>query len=150
MYSYLLNLTALGVSILLLSMWLSVKDDLVEAKKDNIALKEHYLKTEVRRAEMQGALQKAASVYSEELRSNAATASSTIDGYIAINKRLSVQLKTVSNTTSAGSCSSGSELNARAELHPETAKDLIGVTMDADSHVKALQETIKQLTNKEL
>lgn len=37
--------------------------------------------------------------------------------------------------------------DGRAELHPETAEALVRITQDADRHVKALQETLREVTN---
>lgn len=37
--------------------------------------------------------------------------------------------------------------DGRAELHPATAESLVRITQDADRQVKALQETLKAVTN---
>ncbi len=60
------------------------------------------------------------------------------------NKRLSVRIKTLTGQPKGdGRC----EFDGRAELHEATAKDIIGVTQRADAHVRALQNTIKEMQN---
>lgn len=58
------------------------------------------------------------------------------------NTRLRVRIKDTTGTLSSdGRCI----FNGRAELHEATSKSLIGITQAADAHVKALQETIREL-----
>lgn len=139
----------------LLTLWMSsmlgdTKAELKHTQQELTEVREHYVNLEQQRVVLQQALQTTAEFYQKELKANADSAADVVAEYTAANKRLSVRLKqATASTTSTGTCSDRPVLNDRAELHPETSESLIRITKDADSKVKALQDTIKLLTTKQ-
>lgn len=102
-----------------------------------------------KRQALQQELRVSAQVYLEALKINEDTAADTISKHLSDNKRLRVRLDST-RAECSGSSSAGSDAYVRADIHRETAEALIRITQDADSHVKALQDTIKLLTKESL
>lgn len=98
-----------------------------------------------KRQALQQELRVSTQVYLEALKINEDTAADTISKHLSDNKRLRVRLSD-SRAECSGSSSVGSDAYVRADIHRETAEALIRITQDADSHVKALQDTVKLLT----
>ena len=128
----------------------SAKAELKQTHQELTEVREHYVNLEQQRVVLQQALQTTAEFYQKELKANTDSAADVVAEYTAANKRLSVRLKqATASTASAGTCSDRPVLNDRAELHPETSESLIRITKDADSKVKALQDTIILLTTEQ-
>lgn len=96
------------------------------------------------RDDIQAKLNKTARAWAEDQKRSQSSASSTVDRLTESNVRLSVKLADA--TVEAVQGYNRGVSNGRAELHRETSEALIGITQDADRHVKALQESLKEVT----
>ncbi|APU03067.1 Rz-like spanin [Pectobacterium phage PP81] len=108
--------------------------------KDTI--QEQYITKQKANKITQEALNEVSKGYQEDIAASKADADRIISGLRSDNKRLSVKIKSTTGTQSSdGRCI----FDGRAELHESTASNLIGVTLRADAHVKALQDTVRAL-----
>ena len=110
-----------------------------------------YIKTtkanEDKRITVQGEVSKVSKKYQDDLAALEGSTDRIITDLRNDGKRLRVQLKaTSSQPNSDGRCVS----DGRAELDEEFSKRLIGVTQRGDIWIKALQDTIVELQNKEV
>lgn len=105
-----------------------------------------YVTKEQANKRTQSALNEVSKGYQEDLASNEANAAGVIDGLNASNKRLRVKLASTGTTEGDRRCFP----DGKAELHRETSEALIRITLDADAHVKALQDTVRALQGKEV
>lgn len=124
------------------------RGDLKTSQKALQEVTANYEYTKQQREDLQTAIQQTAQFYIKELQDNELRANDIISEHIANAKRLSVKLAATANGSPTDSNCIGLSSNGRAELHRETAESLVGITLDADAKVRALQDVIKQLTNK--
>lgn len=124
------------------------RGDLKTSQKALQEVTANYEYTKQQREDLQTAIQQTAQFYIKELQDNELRANDIISEHIANAKRLSVKLAATANGSPTDSNCIGLSLDGRAELHRETAESLVGITLDADAKVRALQDVIKQLTNK--
>lgn len=124
------------------------RGDLKTSQKALQEVTDNYEYTKQQREDLQTAIQQTAQFYIKELQDNELRANDIISEHIANAKRLSVKLAATANGSPTDSNCIGLSSNGRAELHRETAESLVGITLDADAKVRALQDVIKQLTNK--
>lgn len=96
------------------------------------------------RDEIQGRLNEIARNWAEDKARTESAASSTVDRLAESDVRLRVKLADA--TVEAVQGYNRGKSDGRAELHRETSEALIGITMDADRHVKALQDSLKEVT----
>lgn len=96
------------------------------------------------KAENQRKIDEISRRYNEEISEIKIHSNRTISNLNSANKRLLVKLRTYENSGSHRPVPAG-----KAELDPEFAKRIIGVTERGDAWIKALQDTIIQLNNKE-
>lgn len=96
------------------------------------------------RDEIQSKLDATAKAWAEDQARSKGTASGTVDRLLESNVRLSVKLADA--TVAEVQAHNRGLADGRAELHRETAEALIGITQDADRQVKALQESLKEVT----
>ena len=120
--------------------------DLVSTKQELTEVREYHVYAEHRRIALQQLLQDRTEEYQKEIKANANAAANVIAKHTADNKRLLVKLAQADRREASTRASSDRPVvDDRAELHPETSEALIGITLDADSKVKALQDVIKLL-----
>ena len=93
---------------------------------------------------IQAKLNETAKAWAEDQKRSKGTAASTVDRLTESNVRLSVKLADA--TVAEVQAHNRGLADGRAELHRETAEALIGITQDADRQVKALQESLKEVT----
>lgn len=102
------------------------------------------LRIQGERDDIQAKLNETARKWAEDQKGSKSAASSTVDRLTQSNVRLSVKLADA--TVEAVQGYNRGKSDGRAELHRETSEALIGITQDADRHVKALQESLKEVT----
>lgn len=93
---------------------------------------------------IQEKLNETAKAWAEDQKRSKGAASSTVDRLTESNVRLSVKLADA--TIAEVQAHNRGLADGRAELHRETAEALIGITQDADRQVKALQDSLKEVT----
>lgn len=110
--------------------------ELKEALEEKEKIREDYQQYQTGREEQ----------WRKESQMVASAASGIVDDLHSRNIRLSVKLAdvTVASVTDSNQC----RADGRAELHRETAEFLIGEAQRADSQVKALQDTVRNLQGK--
>lgn len=96
------------------------------------------------RDDIQAKLNETARKWAEDKAWTESAASSTVDRLTESGVRLRVKLADA--TVEAVQGYNRGLTDGRAELHRETAEALIGITQDADRHVKALQDSLKEVT----
>ena len=96
------------------------------------------------RDELQAKLDARAKTWAEDQKGSEGAARRTVDRLTESNVRLRVKLADA--TVEAVQGYNRGKSDGRAELHRETSEALIGITQDADRHVKALQESLKEVT----
>lgn len=96
------------------------------------------------RDDIQAKLNETAKGWAEDQARSKSIASGTVDRLTQSDVRLRVKLADA--TVEAVQGYNRGKSDGRAELHRETAEALIGITQDADRHVKALQESLKEVT----
>ena len=121
--------------------------DLKVSQQELKEVRHAHTELESKRQALQQELRVSAQVYLEALKINEDSAADTISQHLSDNKRLRVRLDST-RAECSGSSSVGSDSYVRADIHRETAEALVRITKDADSHVKALQNTIIILTTK--
>ena len=146
-YVWLLLAAWLAGSVYMLNQWSEAKTDLELTRRELKEVQHAIVKTERKRLVLQNALQTTSQAFAEELLRSKDIAADVVDKHLADNKRLRVRLS-AANTQCAGTGSGGQLTNDRAEIHRETAEALVSITTDADSTVRALQETIRHLQSK--
>ncbi|BBA26463.1 Rz-like spanin [Pectobacterium phage PPWS4] len=105
-------------------------------------VQEQYITKQKANQITQEALNEISKGYQEDIAASKADADRLVNGLRESNKRLSIRIKSTTGTQSSdGRCI----FDGRAELHESTASSLIGVTLRADAHVKALQDTVRAL-----
>lgn len=105
-----------------------------------------YVKKAEARADKQDALNKVSKEYQDSLAELAGSTDRVIADLRKSNSGLYVKLKNTSGTTRPdGRC----ELNGKAELDESTSRDLIQITQRGDAWIESLQETIRELQQKE-
>lgn len=105
-----------------------------------------YVKKTEARADKQAALNKVSQDYQDKLSELEGSTDRVIADLRKSNSGLYVKLKNASGTARPnGRC----ELDGRAELDDSTAKDLIQITQRGDAWIEALQQTIRELQQKE-
>lgn len=119
--------------------------DKADTKWKEVNHAEYVSKTEAR-ASKQTAINQVSQRYQEEIAALEGSSDRVIADLRKSNSGLYVKLKNTSGTPRPdGRC----ELDGRAELDDSTAKDLIQVTQRGDAWIKALQDTIRELQQKE-
>lgn len=96
------------------------------------------------RDDIQAKLNETARKWAEDQKRSQSSSASTVDRLTESNVRLSVKLADA--TVEAVQGYNRGVSNGRAELHRETSEALIGITQDADRQVKALQDSLKEVT----
>lgn len=96
------------------------------------------------RDDIQAKLNETAKAWAEDQARSKGIASGTVDRLTQSGVRLRVKLADA--TIEAVQGYNRGVTDGRAELHRETSEALIGITQDADRHVKALQESLKEVT----
>lgn len=96
------------------------------------------------RDDIQAKLNETAKGWAEDQARSKSIASGTVDRLTQSDVRLRVKLADA--TIEAVQGYNRGVTDGRAELHRETSEALIGITQDADRHVKALQESLKEVT----
>lgn len=96
------------------------------------------------RDDIQAKLNETARTWAEDQKRSQSSAASTVDRLTESNVRLSVKLADA--TVEAVQGYNRGVSNGRAELHRETSEALIRITQDADRQVKALQDSLKEVT----
>lgn len=96
------------------------------------------------RDDIQAKLNETAKAWAEDQARSKSIASGTVDRLTQSDVRLRVKLADA--TIEAVQGYNRGVTDGRAELHRETAEALIGITQDADRHVKALQESLTEVT----
>ncbi|AWH14585.1 endopeptidase [Pseudomonas phage 22PfluR64PP] len=102
------------------------------------------LRIQGERDEIQAKLNSTAKAWAEDQARSKSIASGTVDRLAQSDVRLRVKLADA--TIEAVQGYNRGKSDGRAELHRETSEALIGITQDADRHVKALQESLKEVT----
>lgn len=121
--------------------------DLMYTQQELKEVQDAHTKLTAKRQALQQELRVSAQVYLEALKINEDTAADTISKHLSDNKRLRVRLDST-RAECSGSSSTRPDTDGYATLHREAAEALVRITKDADSHVKALQDTIIILTTK--
>ena len=121
--------------------------DLKVTQQELKEVRHAHTELESKRQALQQELRVSAQVYLEALKINEDSAADTISQHLSDNKRLRVRLDST-RAECSGSSSTRPDTDGYATLHRETAEALVRITKDADSHVKALQDTIIILTTK--
>lgn len=93
---------------------------------------------------IQEKLNETSRLWAEDQARSKSTARSTVDRLRESNVRLSVKLADA--TIAEVQAHNRGLTDGRAELHRETSEALIGITQDADRQVKALQDSLKEVT----
>ncbi|SOL37540.1 Phage endopeptidase Rz [Yersinia phage fPS-19] len=119
--------------------------------KWTMEVQNEYIKTEKanedKRIAVQGAVSKISAKYQGDLEALEGSTDRIINDLRNDGKRMRVKLKaTESKPNSDGRCL----IDGRAELDEEFSKRLIRVTQKGDLWIKALQDTIVELQNKEV
>lgn len=96
------------------------------------------------RDEIQEVLNETARNWAEDQARSESIAHGTVDRLAESNVRLRVKLADA--TVEAVQGYNRGQSDGRAELHRETSEALIRITQDADRHVKALQDSLKEVT----
>lgn len=96
------------------------------------------------RDEVQAKLDATAKAWAEDQKRSKGTASSTVNRLTESNVRLSVRVADA--TVAEVQAHNRGLADGRAELHRETSEALIGITQDADRQVKALQDSLREVT----
>lgn len=105
-----------------------------------------YVKKTEARADKQDALNKVSEEYQGKLAELEGSADRIIADLRKSNSGLYVKLKNTSGTSRPdGRC----KLDGKAELDESTARDLIQITKKGDAWIESLQETIRELQQKE-
>ena len=105
-----------------------------------------YVKKTEARADKQAALNKVSKDYQDTLAELEGSTDRIIADLRKSNSGLYVKLKNASSTPRPdGRC----ELDGKAELDESTARDLIQITQRGDAWIESLQETIRELQQKE-
>lgn len=117
----------------------------MDAKWKQEVYNEYVKKTEAR-ATTQKAVDEISERYQEEIASLEGSTDRMLDDLRNDNKRLRVRVKSLS-AASGGLC--GRESDGRAELDERDAKRILAVTQKGDAWIKALQDTIRTLQQKE-
>lgn len=94
----------------------------------------------------QEAINKISQDYQQKISDLEVSTDSVITDLRESNSRLYVKLKTSSQSTGDNS---GCQLNGKAELDETTSRDLIRITQQGDIWIESLQETIRQLQDKQ-
>lgn len=94
----------------------------------------------------QEAVNKVSQDYQQKLSELEVSTDRVITDLRESNSRLYVKLKTPSKPTGDNS---GCQLNGKAELDETTARDLIRITQQGDAWIESLQETIRELQDKQ-
>lgn len=129
------------------ALWFSYSTgyDKADTKWQQEVHNEYVKKTEAT-ADRQAAVNKVAQEYQDDLAALEGSTDRVINDLRNDGKRLRVKLKdTTRELTDNGGCL----VDGRAELDEEFSKRLIGVTQKGDAWIKALQNTIKEMQNKE-
>lgn len=104
-----------------------------------------YVKRVEATASTQRALNEISAKYQEDLAALEGSTDRIISDLRSDNKRLLVRVKTAG--ISDGQC--GFEPDGRAELDDRDAKSILAVTQRGDAWIRALQDTIRELQNKQ-
>lgn len=96
------------------------------------------------RDDIQAKLNETARKWAEDQKRSQSAATITVDRLTESGVRLRVKLADA--TVEAVQGYNRGKSDGRAELHRETSEALIGITQDADRHVKALQDSLKEVT----
>lgn len=96
------------------------------------------------RDELQEKLNARAKTWAEDQARSESAASSTADQLAESNVRLRVKLADA--TVEAVQGYNRGVSDGKAELHRETSEALIRITQDADRHVEALQDSLREVT----
>lgn len=93
---------------------------------------------------IQQKLNESAQKWAEDQKRSESLAASTVDSLTESGIRLRVKLADATIEATQGY--NRGVTDGRAELHRETAEGLVRVAQDADRHVKALQDALKEVT----